>query len=132
MRAAAFLSLLFFYTATQAGPRPTEVIENLDQFRIVLYLTEPQIQSMPAWQPGAGKPPMSLATAVERVMRWKAGEPALAEASIYELKYKPIHNHEKLHRWYYLVELRLPQGHRRFVAVLADGKVVPAIVEPGS
>jgi hypothetical protein len=42
-----------------------------------------------------------------------------------------VHNHETLDRWYYLVELRMQDGMKRFLAVLPDGQVVPAIAEPG-
>jgi hypothetical protein len=47
------------------------------------------------------------------------------------VKYKPVHNYEKLNRWYYLVELRMAAGKKRFVAVLPGGQVVSAIEEPG-
>ncbi len=125
-----FLLLSVLVTAVQAAPRPTEIIENIDQYRIVLYLNQPQIKAMPEWQPGEGEPPMSVGTAVGRVLDWIAAEPGLTGASIHELEFKPIHNFEKLNRWYYLVELSLGAGEKRFVAVLPGGKVVPAIVEP--
>jgi hypothetical protein len=117
--------------AAQATPLPTEVIEIMDQYRIALYLSEDQISSIPQWQPGEGEPPMSLQAAVGRVLEWIDKNPPLADAQIYELKYKPVHNFEKLNRWYYLVELRMQAGKKRFVAVLPSGQVVPAIEEPG-
>lgn len=132
MRFAAllFLSSLFFVTA-QASSLPTEVIENMDRYRIVLYLNDAQIKAIPQWQPGEGAPPMSLQAAVDRVLAWMAGQESLKSAQVYELKYKPVHHYEKLNRWYYLIELRLPAGKKRFVAVLPDGQVVQAIEEPG-
>jgi hypothetical protein len=120
-----------FVTTLQASSLPTEVIEIMDQYRIALYLTEAQISSIPDWQPGAGEPPMSLQAAVGRVLEWIAKNPLLADAQIYELKYKPVHNYEKFNRWYYLVELRMLAGKKQFVAVLPDGQVVSAIEEPG-
>jgi len=132
MRITALLLLSALTAVTWAAPRPTEIIETIDQYRIVLYLTEPQINAMAEWRPGQGEPPMSIGRAVNHVRDWIASDPSLAGARIYELEYKPIHNHEKLNRWYYLVELRLTGGEKRFVAVLPGGKVVPAIEEPGS
>jgi hypothetical protein len=126
-----FLLSSLFTAAAQATALPTEVIEIMDQYRIALYLTEEQISSIPQWQPGDGEPPMSLQAAVGRVLEWIARTPSLADAQIYELKYKPVHNYEKLNRWYYLVEFRMRAGKKRFVAVLPDGQVVSAIEEPG-
>jgi hypothetical protein len=116
---------------TQAASLPAEVVENLDQYRIVLSLDEAQIRAIPAWRPGEGKPPMSLDAAVTRTLEWINSKELLKDAQIYELKYKPVHNHETLDRWYFLVELRMQDGMKRFLAVLPDGQVVPAIAEPG-
>lgn len=127
------LVLLVGLTAgrAQASALPAEVVENLDESRIVLYLSEPQIEAMPAWRPGEGKPPMSLEEAVNRTLAWTGERDLYKDASIYELKYKPVHNYEALDRWYYLVELRLPGGRKHFLAVLPGGAVIPAIQEPG-
>jgi hypothetical protein len=121
-----------FATTAQAESLPTEVIEIMDQHRIALYLSASQVNSIPEWHPGQGKPPMSLEGAVERAMKWIANDPSLAGAEVYEIKYKPVHHYEKLNRWYYLVELRQAAGKKRFLAVLPDGQVVSAIEEPGS
>lgn len=126
-----FLSALFV-TTTQAASLPTEVIETMDQHLIALYLSEAQVNGIPEWQPGQGKPPMPIEGAVERTLEWMANDSSLADAKVYEIKYKPVHHYEKLNRWYYLVELRQPAGKKRFLAVLPSGDVVPAIVEPGS
>lgn len=124
------LSLLLLAHA-RASSLPVEVIENMDQRVVVLYLGEQQITDIPAWSPGEGKPPMSVAEAVERALAWASKETSLADAHIHEIEFKPIHHYEKLNRWYYLVELRLPDASKRFLAVLPDGTVVPAIEEPG-
>jgi hypothetical protein len=127
-----FLLFSLCVSTAQASSLPTEVIEVMDQHRIALYLNESQINGIPAWRPGEGKPPMSLEDAVGRALEWMARDPSLANAQVYELKYKPVHHYEKLNRWYYLVELRQKAGKKRFLAVLPDGEVVSAIVEPGS
>jgi hypothetical protein len=114
----------------QAASLPAEVVENLDQYRIVLYLNDTQIDSIPAWRPGEGGPPMSLEAAVDSTLEWVGANELYRDASIYELKYKPVHNYEALNRWYYLVELRMQDGRKRFLAVLPDGTVVPANEEP--
>jgi hypothetical protein len=132
MRFSALLFLFSLSVATaQASSLPAEVIENMDQYRIVLYLSEDQINAIPEWQPGEGKPPMSLEEAVSHALAWIGRDTSLAGAQIYEVKYKPVHNYEKLNRWYYLVELRMDAGKKRFVAVLPGGQVVSAIEEPG-
>lgn len=109
---------------------PTEVIEIMEQHRIAVQLSADQIRRIPEWQPGQGTPPMSIETAAREVLEWIAGNPSLDGAQVYEIKYKPVHNHEKLHRWYYLVELRMAAGEKRFLAVLPGSGVVPAIEEP--
>lgn len=130
------ITTLFFLATMAAGAAhaaelPAEVVENLDQYRIVLYLSETQIDAIPAWQPGEGKPPMSLEAAVNRTLEWIEASDLLKDAHIHELKYKPVHNFESRNRWYYLVELRMQGGKKRFLAVLPDGQVIPAIEEPG-
>jgi hypothetical protein len=117
--------------AVQASSLPTEVVENLDDYRIVLYLSETQINAIPAWQPGEGAPPMSLDAAVSRTLAWIGENELLKNAQIHELKFKPVHNFESLNRWYYLVELHTDNARRRFLAVLPGGEVVPAVEEPG-
>lgn len=132
MRLSALLFLFSMSAATvQAASLPAEVVENMDQYRIVLYLSDEQVNAIPEWRPGEGKPPMSLQDAVSHTLAWIARDTSLAGAQIYELKYKPVHNYEKLNRWYYLVELRMEAGKKRFVAVLPGGQVVSAIEEPG-
>ncbi len=117
--------------AVQASSLPAEVVETLDQYRIVLYLEQEQLNAIPAWRPGEGDPPMPLSAAVARTLAWIGENDLLKDARIYELTYKPVHNFEAQNRWYYLVELRMTAGKRRFLAVLPDGEVIPAIEEPG-
>jgi len=131
MRITTLFLLASMAAAAQAARLPAEVVENLDQYRIVLYLSEDQIDAIPAWQPGKGKPPMSLEAAVNRTLEWIGTSDLLKDARIHELKYKPVHNYESRNRWYYLVELRMQGTKKRFLAILPDGQVVPAIEEPG-
>lgn len=132
MRITSLLFLAFVACgAARAAQLPVEVVETLDQNRLVVYLSEAQIDAIPAWQPGAGQPPMSLQAAVARALEWIRDRDLYTDARIYELKFKPVHNYEALNRWYYLVDLRLPGGRRHFIAVLPNGDVVPAMVEPG-
>lgn len=132
MRVSSLFFLLSLVSgAAQSAMLPTEVVENLDQYRIVLYLDQNQIDAIPAWQPGEGAPPMTLEAAVARTLEWIGDNELLKAARIHELKYKPVHNYESLNRWYYLVELRMQGTKKRFLAVLPGGEVVPAIEEPG-
>lgn len=115
---------------------PQEIIDTMDDQRLVVFLPNADIAASPEWQPMEGTPPpLTIADAIAHLKKWMAGGPRYRNAEIHEIELKPIHGHEQEHRWYYLFQLRRPDTGKRkriYAAVLLNGKVVPAIVEPSS
>jgi|GEM_PF-932907 len=133
-RLALCLLLPLLYAArADAGQWPLEIFEVMDDKKIVVFLKDEEIAASPEWQPAEGAPPLSIGSVLKTVGDWVEKDPRLAGSQVQELALKPIHGHEKEHRWYYLVRLHGKQDPRKtthYLIVLLSGKVTPAIVEP--
>jgi hypothetical protein len=116
-----------------SDPWPEEIIDSMDDQRLVVFLPTQDIATSPQWLPADGAPPLNIAGAVEQLKKWMASDPRYRGAEIHEIELKPIHHHEHEHRWYYLFQLRHPHAGRHNVlygAVLLNGKVIPVLAEP--
>ena len=115
---------------------PLVLIESFDDAKLVIYVNESDIRNTPDWQPSEGSPPLSVEKLVKDIQKWNNRNPEFANATINEFELKPILNHEKENRWYYLVRMknkaRNGTSETRYLAVLMNGKVLPAIKEPVS
>lgn len=114
---------------------PVEIYDVMDNQKLVVFLANDDIAASPPWQPAQGGPPVSIAAALEYASQWIEQDPRMKGARIHEIELKPIHEHENENRWYYLLQLRTGESGKRsayYIAVLFNGKVVPAIVEPAS
>lgn len=115
---------------------PQEIIDTMDDQRLVVFLPNADIAASPEWLPEDGEaPPLTIAEAITHLKKWMAGGTRYRKAEIHEIELKPIHGHEHEHRWYYLFQLRRPTTGKRksiYAAVLLNGKVVPVIAEPSS
>jgi hypothetical protein len=122
-------------TGAGSGMWPEEIIDTMDDKRLVLFLPNEDIAASPQWLPAEGTPPLNIAEAMAHLKKWMTDAPRYRKAEIHEIELKPIRHHEQEHRWYYLFQLRHPGGGQSkaiYAAVLLNGKVVPAIVEPSS
>ncbi len=128
--------LLFALTgAVSAAPWPLEIIDRLDDTRIVIYINESDIEQSPVWDPARGAPGFGLKDLMKSVAAWEKKNKGPDADGIEKIELKPIVHHEKQGRWYYLVQLRdKVDGKRthRYLAVLMSGKAVAAIREPES
>jgi hypothetical protein len=114
---------------------PVEIIEYFNDTKVVVYVNESDIEKAPIWNPTKGAPPLTIAMLIKDVQEWNSSAPDLAGMQIHEIELKPIRHHEKQDRWYYLVHLTGPKSKhsgRQYLAVLMNGKIVPAIREPAS
>lgn len=120
----------------QAATRhfPLEIFDVLDDHRLVVFLRDNDIAASPQWRPGEGAPQLTIAEAIEQIRQHiNEHDLRLQDAHLHEIELKPIHGHEQEHRWYYLLQMRVPGKHKAYYfAVLFSGKVVPAIEEPMS
>lgn len=114
---------------------PVEIFDVMDNQKLVLFLRDQDIVSSPSWQPADGAPPLTIAEALKHIQSWIDKDPRLAGARVHELELKPIHEHHQQDRWYYLLQLRTEHDGEvvtSYAAVLMNGKVIAAIVEPDS
>ncbi|UHD17409.1 hypothetical protein [Thiocapsa bogorovii] len=127
--------LLAAVRIADAAQWPVEIFERMDDKRIVVFLSDDDIETDPAWSPIEGGPPLTLAAVIQELNTWIKDNADLAGFDIHEIKLKGIPHHEVDRHWYYLVQLhKLVDGRpeRRYAAVLMNGKLVPAIREPAS
>ena len=119
----------------QTADYPLEIIERFDDAKVVISIDERDIAAAPAWRPAEGEPPVNTAALVSAVREWSARHPDLAQERIRKIELKPISRHEGQRHWYYLVKTKNPADARaepHYLAVMMDGKVLPAIREPSA
>ncbi len=110
---------------------PLEVIESIDNTRVVAFISQKDIDAAGTWEPLRSPPPVALAQALDAVLAAlsqhgvAAESIRLASAELKEFPHQPGH-------WHYLVRLKKTSGkpHPRFYVVLMNGKVIPAAMEP--
>ena len=123
--------LLLLSSQIKAVEYPVEIIEYIDNVRVVAFVNESDINKSPQWDPPSA-PPLSMANALSAVQRHIAPAPINSD-SLIGIELKPIPRHA--HYWHYLVKNKV-RGEEKSVShyyvVLMDGKVIPAIKEPES
>lgn len=125
------LTVLLFSTQAGAIEFPLEVIESIDDTRVVAFISQKDIDAAGTWEPLRTPPPVTLAQALDAVLaaltdHGVAAETVrLASAELKEFPHQPGH-------WHYLVRLKKSSGkpYPRFYVVLMNGKAIPAAMEP--
>ncbi|MGD2075153.1 MAG: hypothetical protein PVI91_15090 [Gammaproteobacteria bacterium] len=110
---------------------PIEVIEYIDQTRVVAFIKEEDIDKTLQWAPFQGPPPLTLADALEAVQEYMVANPELRDAVPTEIELKRIPQHEK--HWHYLVRMQSGGGGKPrawFLIVLMDGNIIAGLREP--
>lgn len=131
MRILPVLVLLGCSTKLPAVQFPVEVIEFMDNARVVASIEAVDIDASAQWQPFSGAPPLSLTAALDAVHKHLAADPTLADATLSGIELKQIPHHEN--HWHYLVKLQAhnadnPRPH--YFIVLMNGKVIAGLREP--
>lgn len=125
--------LLLLSSNIQAVEFPVEVIEYLDDTKIVAFLNESDIVKTAQWTAPTSAPPITIANAVEAVQKYIAPQNSSNKTSLVDIELKQIPNHKNY--WHYLVKTETADHDtlaNQYYVVLMDGKVVPAIEEPES
>jgi hypothetical protein len=126
-----FLPFLLSTASAHAYNFPIEVIEYIDQTRVVAFINEEDINKTLQWAPFQGPPPLTLADALEAVQEYIVANPELRYAVLTEIELKRIPQHER--HWHYLVRMQSDGGgkpHAWFLIVLMDGKIIAGLREP--
>ncbi len=106
---------------------PVEIFDSINGERVVAFISRDDLEHSLNWKPFAGKPPLSIPQALEKVSHFIHVDPDKVRVSEIELKTLPEHPHH----WHYLLRLSYqkdPQPH--YFIVLMNGKVIAAIKEP--
>ena len=102
-----------------------------DGTRVELIVDSALVEKTPAWHPGQGEPPLSLARAIEIGAAWgKDRYKRFDSVEIREISLRSMGCSALRDRWYYVVDFTpVMDGNRMFgsfnwAAVLFDGTVI--------
>jgi len=125
------LLLLLFSASTQAYEFPVEIIEFIDNAKIVASIDEGDIDESLYWQPFESPPPLSIAGALDAIRTHIASDPQAGRTELTGIELKQIPHHSR--HWHYLVKMRTEvegKPQPRYFIVLMTGKVIPGLREP--
>lgn len=105
-----------------------EILEQFDNLRMVAFISMEDIDNSPVWNPERGAPPLTIIDAIKAVRNF--GKSSAVSGEIKEIELRPVPRHEK--HWHYLIKVANDAMTSKYnvYAVLMDGKVIPAIIEP--
>lgn len=126
-----FLLFTLFSHTVYAYDAPIEIIEYMDNTKIIAFINEADINTTKAWQPADGAPPLTIHGALKAIEKQASAYPELQDCVLSEIKLKPIPHHEKY--WHYIVKMTSvhnTKSQAHYVIVLMNGKVFPGLKEP--
>ncbi len=103
---------------------PLELIEYIDDVKVVTFMPPSALASAPTWDPMRQAVPLSLQQALDQVRTHLEND----GHQLTTIELKPVAGHRG--HWHYLVRLRAPDGRPRYFSVLLDGRLLPATHEP--
>ena len=125
------LPLVLSSVTVHASEFPIEIIEYVNQTKVVTFINEEDIDKAAAWVPFEGPPPLRIADALALVQKFIAPDPEMAGSQLTEIELRRIPHHES--HWHYVVRMKVHTGGKprsRFFIVLMDGKIIPGLREP--
>ncbi len=132
-----FIILFFICGSASAFQFPLEIIDYMDNSRIIIYANKSDINQSPRWAiTDNTPPPLTISSLISKVNKWTVQQKDLQDARVNEIELKKMQQHEKDNYWYYLVQLKSTQAAKNknihYIAVLMNGKILTAIKEPSS
>jgi len=124
--------VLLFSQNSFAYNSPIEIIEYIDNIKVVAFINKADVKKTDAWLPFKNKPPLSIDRALAKVKLFLSKNNA-QDLTMREIKLKRIPHHDK--NWHYLVKLSYKiddQLQFHYFVVLMNGKVIAALKEPES
>lgn len=125
--------LLLICGEALAYETPVEIIEYIDDVKVIAYLNKSEIAKSPQWIPFESPPPLSIQDALQAVRLYLESDADFTDARLVSIELKRIPHYEQ--HWHYLAKVRYRVGDKiepHFFAILMDGKLVSAIKEPES
>jgi hypothetical protein len=125
------LSLVVSGVSAQSYQSSIEIIEQIDDIRLVAFIPESDLENYPHWQPVKEAPPLTISKAIQAVHAYhKKNRTELAAEAVKEIELKKIKRHENY--WHYLIKIQIKGGSDakyQVYIVLMNGKVIPALTE---
>lgn len=131
-RLIPFLLLLFCGKAI-AFENPIEIIEYIDDIKIVANIKKSDISNKAEWIPFTSPPPLSVGDALQAVQKYIMSNNAISDVKLRGIELKRMSHHKMV--WHYLIKINYKIGDNtrpHFFVVLMDGKVISALQEPES
>ena len=110
---------------------PIEIIEYIDNTKVVVFINEEDIDNSQRWSPFKSPPPLTITAALNLMQKQVASDPALAKASLTGIELKPIPHHDD--QWHYLVKINTQidgKSHSHYFFLLMNGKIIAGLKEP--
>lgn len=127
------LFLLLLGSNSQAYQFPIEIIEYVEDARVVAFINQSDLDISVHWQPGEGPPPINIENVISSTKDYAESKEDLLNATLTEIKLRQIPHHEA--QWHYMVKLQAKKDNKlryHYLVVLMNGKIIPAIREPVS
>ena len=128
-----FRLLILVIAISAASAHAAQTSENLyerfDDLRVVIVINIEDIDSNPAWNPGSDPLPLSVDGAIQKIQDFI--KPPNTLGAIEKIEIRTIKNHPG--HWHYLFKVIADSTHSsgfEMYAVLMNGKVIPAFIEP--
>jgi hypothetical protein len=125
--------LLLVFGRVMAYENPIEIIEYIDDVKVVAYINKSDINTKIEWTPFESPLPLSIDDALHAVQEYIQSDDDITDVKLSGIELKRIARHEMY--WHYLVKLKYKSGDEtrpHFFVVLMDGKVISALREPES
>jgi hypothetical protein len=127
------LLLISIGSHAQSFTPPIEVIEYIDDVKVVAYINQDDLKDADSWTPFESQPPLSINDALLSVKRYLQNNGELENTTLRGIELKRIAHHES--NWHYIVKTHYKTDAARkyhFFVVLMNGKVISALREPES
>ena len=127
------IMLILFTSKIQAMEFPIEVIEYIDNSRVVAFINESDIDKTLSWTPFTSAPPLSLNSALGLIQKYATSDLKLNNATLSEIELRQIPKHKNY--WHYLVKMQASVDEKMrnyYFIVLMNGKIISGIREPQS
>jgi len=125
------LLLIIFSGNIQASEFPIEIIEYIDNTKVVAFINESDIDRKLPWLPFKGALPLTVVDALKAIQEYVASDPELMNATLTEIELKQIPRHEGY--WHYMVKMKTQINNKslpHYFIVLMNRKIIQGLREP--
>lgn len=123
---------IFISGSAAANSFPVEIIDYMENSRVVFSLYEKDLRTAGQWEPHKNaQPPVTVAEAIKLMKAYASTKTELTDLTLQEIELKPIPHHKQ--QWHYLLKVKASLDgkiRRHYFVVLMNAKVLEGIEEP--